>query len=115
MEDLSTVTHIGRIRVIKEADNDLDTICVCPHCGRQVRYGDMTMYCGEHGCNHCINDLHDSIEYDRQNHYDRYVRKANNNDYEPYKYMDMNEIDDALQEEIDAFQKVRERKKHQIL
>ena len=78
--------HIGRIEVVKEADDYLDYVCVCPHCGRHVRYGDMTMYCGEHGCNHCIDDLHDSIEYDRQNNYDRYVRKANGNEYEPYKY-----------------------------
>lgn len=84
------MTHIGRIKVIKEADDILDTmnyICICPHCGREVRYGDMLMYCGEYGCHECADDLHDSIEYDRQNHYDRYVRKVNNDEYEPYKYV----------------------------
>lgn len=80
--------HIGRIKVVEENENDMDTLCICPHCGRQVRYGDMTMYCGEHGCINCNDDLHDSINFDRENHYDRYVRKANNNEYEPYKYVE---------------------------
>ena len=79
--------HIGRIKVIEEADDIMDCVCICPHCGRKARYGEMHMYCGEHGCPECADDLRDSIEFDRQNHYDRYVRKANNNDYEPYKYV----------------------------
>ena len=81
--------HVGRIKIVNDAYNYLDTICICPHCGRQVKYGDMYMYLGQHGCPHCIDDLRDSVEFDRQNHYDRYVRKANNYEYEPYKYMEV--------------------------
>ena len=79
--------HIGRIKVVEEAEDIMECICICPHCGRKARYGEMHMYCGEHGCPECADDLRDSIEFDRQNHYDRYVRKANSNDYEPYKYV----------------------------
>lgn len=81
------MTHIGRIKVIKEAEDDLDCICICPHCGREAKYGDMSMYCGEHGCPQCADELRNTIEFDREHQYDAYVRKANANDYEPYKYV----------------------------
>lgn len=82
------MAHIGRIKVIKAAQNVLDAICICPHCGREARYGDMHMYCGEHGCPKCADDLRRAIEADRKADYESYVRKANANDYEPYKYVE---------------------------
>lgn len=33
-----------------------------------------------------IKELLDTINFDREHHYDAYVRKANNHEYEPYKY-----------------------------
>ena len=83
------VDHIGRIKVIDNSNEDyFKWVCICPHCGEKTTYGEMHMHCGEHGCPKCADDLRDSIEFDRKNHYDRYVRKANNNDYEPYKYVE---------------------------
>ena len=56
--------HIGRIKVVEEAEDIMECICICPHCGRKARYGEMHMYCGEHGCPECADDLYDSIEFD---------------------------------------------------
>lgn len=30
------MSHIGRIKVIKEAEDIMDCICICPHCGRKA-------------------------------------------------------------------------------
>ena len=44
------------------------------------------MISGIHGCPNCQTELWHTINYDREHQYDTYVRKANNHEYEPYKY-----------------------------
>lgn len=79
--------HIGRIKVVCENEYDeMDTICICPHCGNKTRYGDMIMISGIHGCPKCHEELSKTINFDRNNQYDAYVRKANNYEYEPYRW-----------------------------
>ncbi len=78
--------HYGRIKVIKEDDNPLRSLCICPHCGSEVIYGNMMMYNGTHGCPKCIRELNKTIDFDRNNQYEEYVRKSNEHEYEPYKY-----------------------------
>lgn len=80
--------HIGRIKVIQPAEDIMDCVCVCPHCGNHARYGDMFMISGIHGCPKCQTELHKTITFDRENQYDAYVRKANNYEYEPYRYVE---------------------------
>lgn len=78
--------HIGRIKIIKVEDNVFDSTCICPHCGSKARYGDMFTISGIHGCPKCHTELSNTINFDRENQYDAYVRKANNYEYEPYRY-----------------------------
>lgn len=78
--------HIGRIKVIQENEDEMDTICVCPHCGSHALYGNMFMISGIHGCPNCQTELWNTINYDREQQYDVYVRKANNHEYEPYRW-----------------------------
>ena len=80
--------HIGRIKVVQEAEDEMDTVCICPHCGSHARYGDMFMINGNHGCPKCHEELYKTITFDRENQYDTYVRKANNHEYEPYRYVE---------------------------
>lgn len=80
------VPHIGRIRVFRESDDLMDTLCVCPRCGRHVLYGNMMMYNGVHSCPNCHEGLRAEIERDKSNDYETYLRKANDNAYEPYRY-----------------------------
>lgn len=35
--------HIGRIKVIQDNEDIVDCICICPHCGSHVLYGNMFM------------------------------------------------------------------------
>lgn len=80
--------HIGRIKVIdKIADDIMDTLCICPHCGSHTLYGNMFMICGTHGCPNCQDELNYTIDRDRKTNYPEYVKKANNYEYEPYKYI----------------------------
>ena len=83
------MTHIGRIKVIKETEELMDNICVCPHCGRHVLYGNMLMYNGIHSCPTCHQRLCYEVEHDKSYDYDSYVQKANNHEYEPYKYVEI--------------------------
>jgi len=80
--------HIGRIKVIQEAENVMDCVCVCPHCGSHALYGNMMMTSGIHNCPKCNAEIRRQIELDKKADYDVYVRKANNNEYEPYKYQE---------------------------
>lgn len=80
------MTHIGRIAVLKEFEDDMQNICVCPHCGEKAIYGEMSTISGVHCCPKCNDELYETIQYDRKNRYNVYVKKANNNEYEPYKY-----------------------------
>ena len=57
--DLIGRTHIGRIKVIKDDEDIMNCICICPHCGNHVLYGNMLMYSGVHSCPFC----HESIRY----------------------------------------------------
>lgn len=78
--------HYGRTVVVEPKENEFDSICICPHCGAKTRWGDMFKICGVNGCPNCHEELNDTIQFDREHHYDAYVRKANNNEYEPYMY-----------------------------
>ena len=78
--------HIGRIKVIKEDEDIMNCICICPHCGNKELYGNMFMISGIHGCPECQTELWHTINYDREHQYDAYARKANNHEYEPYRY-----------------------------
>lgn len=78
--------HIGRIKVIQDNEDVMDCICICPHCGNHVLYGNMFMIFGIYGCPICQDDLRYQIDHDQEHHYDDYVRRANNHEYEPYRY-----------------------------
>ena len=80
--------HIGRIKVIQTAENEMDCICICPHCGSKVLYGEMMKTSGINNCPHCNEEVNRQIEFDKKTDYDVYVRKANHNEYEPYKYQE---------------------------
>ena len=81
--------HIGRIKVIEiNILNMMENICICPHCGEEVKYGEMCMISGIHGCPKCSKELYDTINYDKKKRYEVYVRKANKHEYEPYKYVE---------------------------
>lgn len=80
------ITHIGRIKIIKEDEDEMLCICICPHCGNKELYGNMFTISGIHGCPNCQTELLNTINYDRVNQYDVYARKANNHEYEPYRY-----------------------------
>jgi len=80
--------HIGRVKVIKPAKNEMDAVCICPHCGRQVRYGDICTVNGIYNCHSCNRELHRTIECDKSYDYSVYERKATSGEYEPYKYVE---------------------------
>lgn len=82
------MNHIGRIKVVKEDKDLMDCICICPHCGNRELYGNMFTISGIYGCPNCREELWDAICYDKAHHYNAYVRKANNHEYEPYRYME---------------------------
>ena len=78
--------HIGRMIVVTEKRNEMDTEVICPHCGRLVRYGHTCMHNGVNGCQFCIDELARTIEDMRYWNYDNYVKMANNHEWEPYRY-----------------------------
>ena len=78
--------HYGKIIVVEEKRDTLKSLVICPHCGRQVTYGRTAMHSGVHGCQYCIDELSETIEHEREWNYDSYVKKANNHEYEPYRY-----------------------------
>ncbi len=78
--------HIGRIEVVYDNPELMDCVCICPHCGRHVTYGQITMYNGNHGCPACHMELRAEVEHDRQHNYNTYVHKANAHEYEPFRY-----------------------------
>lgn len=81
-----TNVHIGRIPVVK-LDMDLfDCICICPHCGKKVRYGDLMLTNGIHNCPHCNVEVNMQTRKDQELDYEEYARKMANHEYEPYKY-----------------------------
>lgn len=84
--------HIGRIKVIQEADDIMDCVCICPHCGSHALYGNMTMTSGIHNCPNCNAEINRQIELDKKVDYNVYVRKANSHEYEPYKYQEDKEM-----------------------
>ena len=69
-----------RIEVVHEAEDVMDYICVCPHCGKHVRYGNMMMISGHSCCDYCHDSLSNEIERDKAADYELYVKK----DYEPF-------------------------------
>lgn len=85
--------HIGRIIVVeKNKEDEYKSICICPHCGERVEYGEMMMISGTHCCPKCHDELYGTIEYLRKNHYEAYTRIGNNHEDEPYKYNPNDEI-----------------------
>lgn len=80
--------NIGRIKVVKSHNDIMQCICICPHCGREAIYGEMFTIFGIHGCPKCQNELNGTINFDKTNQYEVYIRKANNHEYEPYKFSD---------------------------
>lgn len=75
----------GRIKVLKlDEDNWLNSVVVCPRCGKHVTFGTMSMYNGVHTCPSCHEGARAEIERDRANDYDLYVAKANDGRYEPF-------------------------------
>lgn len=86
------MSHIGRIKVLKKkGESVLDWLVTCPHCGKQVVYGCMMTTSGIHNCYHCNAEVNRQIEFDKKTDYNVYVRKANNHEYEPYRYIDEKE------------------------
>ena len=80
MKTLSGAIFGKRVKVVQEAEDIYDSICICPHCGKQVAYGDMMMVSGHSCCPVCHDSLYHEIAYDKENNYDLYLAK----DYEPY-------------------------------
>lgn len=80
------VKHYGRMIIYEEKRNMMRSIVICPHCGRLVYYGHTATHCGIHGCEFCIDELSTTIELDREYNYEAYAKKANNFEYEPYRY-----------------------------
>lgn len=85
------MTNIGRIRVVRESDDLMDCGVICPHCGATTDYGSLRMVDGVYCCPLCHEQLYKTIEFDRANNYEAYVRKANNHLYEPYALMEEKE------------------------
>ena len=69
-----------RIEVVQEAEDIYDTVCICPHCGKHVTYGNMMMISGHSCCPICHDSLYREIENDKSTDYDKYLTK----DYEPF-------------------------------
>ena len=69
-----------RIKVVQEAEDLYDTVCVCPHCGEHVTYGHMTMVSGTSCCPLCLDELHMEMDRDKEKDYEIYRTK----DYEPF-------------------------------
>lgn len=69
-----------RIEIIQPAECIFDTVCVCPHCGKHVTYGNMMMVSGVSCCPLCYDDLCITMEHDKAVDYSKYA----NADYEPY-------------------------------
>lgn len=82
--------HYGRIKVILENEDEFLSKCICPHCGAEALYGDMMTVSGIHNCPKCNRELNLQIENDKKIDYNVYVRKANNFEYEPYRYKEEN-------------------------
>lgn len=82
------MNHIGRIKIIIPNRDLMQCLCICPHCGSHIVYGLMMMTSGIHNCPNCNDELNRQIELDKKADYNVYVRKANNNEYEPYKYQE---------------------------
>lgn len=81
--------HIGRIKVLLyDCENEFESVCECPHCSSEVLYGNMMTVSGIHCCPKCNAEVNRQIEFDKKADYDVYVRKANNHEYEPYRYME---------------------------
>ena len=80
------MTHIGRIKLVQEAVDLMDCICICPHCGSHTRYGEMMMTSGIHNCAKCNAEINRQIKLDKEADYKVYVRKANGYEYEPYRW-----------------------------
>lgn len=79
--------HFGRIEILSyNVGNEYKSICRCPHCGKEVLYGDMMMNSGIHCCSNCNLDLYKEIQEDKEINYELYVHKAKLNLYEPYRY-----------------------------
>ena len=69
-----------KIKVVHEADDVMDYVCICPHCGKEAIYGEMTMISGHSCCGACHEQLWKEIAKDKEEDYQRYITK----DYEPY-------------------------------
>ena len=69
-----------RIRVIGEAEDSMDCLCICPHCGCSAKYGDMMMISGISCCPKCNESLYKEIIHDKEHDYKRYT----SHDYEPF-------------------------------
>ena len=79
--------NIGRIKFVKtEGDDILNWTCICPHCGKEVKYGEMMKTSGINNCPNCNDEVNKQIAFDKKTNYEVYVRKAINNEYEPYMY-----------------------------
>lgn len=78
--------HIGRIKVLQSCEDEMEAVCICPHCGKETTYGEMSMVSGIHCCPNCNEELNRTIAFDKEHQYEAYVRKANNHEYEPYRY-----------------------------
>ena len=69
-----------RIEVVQEAEDIFDTVCVCPHCGKHVTYGNMMMISGISCCPICHDSLYKEVMHDKETDYEKYTTK----DYEPF-------------------------------
>ena len=80
------MTHIGRIKVVEEKENELESVCICPHCGKKVLYGNMMMVSGSHCCPECHDEVYDTLKFLREHHYEAYVRLGKTHSDEPYQW-----------------------------
>lgn len=56
----------------EKPEDILDTLVVCPNCGKVVKYGELMMHSGYSGCPDCFDSLTDRIEKIRKSDYDSY-------------------------------------------
>ena len=69
-----------RLRVVIPHENEMETIVICPYCGRKVAYGETRMICGVVYCPYCREECIKQVMFDREFDYKAYQKK----DYQPY-------------------------------
>ena len=69
-----------RVLIVQEAEDEMDTVVVCPYCGKHTTYGQTAMVCGIVYCPACEKVAVAEILTDREKDPQRYQT----HDYQPY-------------------------------